>query len=188
MAVLKLPSLRSALDRALSGIRTGFDLFPVPAQDMSTEVESFISRLEEVLELETAAVSPASSPWGFNSTPANAATPIREAIPTSEPDMDPVVELASHDTEELWNSGEIGESRPSVTKANDASFGFTRGLKPPPPSESSFSEAWLVAKTASAPETSAEPAAMQESTQRPSGCRASRTKAPTPARPPGCRQ
>jgi hypothetical protein len=43
---------------------------------------------------------------------------------------------------EIW--GEIGVKRPSGAKARIDSVGFMRGLKPPPPSGSSFSAACLV--------------------------------------------
>src|SRR5450759_4159027 len=51
----------------------------------------------------------------------------------------PVYVRAEQAAEQGSISGEIGGGRPSAAKADLDSVGFMRGLKPPPPSVSSFS-------------------------------------------------
>jgi segregation and condensation protein A len=95
MAEFKLLSLRMALNHALGGFRTGFGLFPAPTQVTNTEVESFISRLGEVLQFETVAIPQSSSSENFHSTPAEAATQLPQAVSTSELAVAPALESAS---------------------------------------------------------------------------------------------
>jgi segregation and condensation protein A len=179
MAELKLPSLRMALHQALGGFRTGFGLFPAPAPAMSTEVESFISRLEEVLELETAAVPPSTSPESLTSAHAEAATQLPEVIPASEPYMDPVVESV---VVAVATTAPEVSSEPAVL---DEPTQQTEVTTAPAPKRSrkSTSKRSAAKKTVTAPVAPAEPLVASES----AAARKRKAKAPAdpmaPAKP-----
>jgi len=58
MAESTFPSLRTALNRALSGFRMGFGRNASPAKQERPEADSFLTRLEEVLGIDLLAAPP----------------------------------------------------------------------------------------------------------------------------------
>jgi segregation and condensation protein A len=85
MAEKIIPWWRKALNYALGGIRSGFGLFPQPAQSVPLEDQVFFNRREESLEVETAL---ADQPTGPETVPAvnktvAAHSPASETVPAA---------------------------------------------------------------------------------------------------------
>ena len=117
------------------------------AQEPETETEPVAetisaAELEPAVEpLATDEPDPISEPRGeLDPEPVELPSDLIEAIPEEATEPALVAEPAPVEAaEKLGDSGEIGGKHPSGAKAHVDSVGHMRGLKPPPPSESSFS-------------------------------------------------
>jgi hypothetical protein len=84
MAESKFPALRTALNQALGGIRSGFGRITGPATQVSPEGHDFLNRLEEVLGIELQDAEPGPHPQRSTARPALAGAQPLEPFPVHE--------------------------------------------------------------------------------------------------------
>jgi segregation and condensation protein A len=129
-----IPWWRKALNFALGGIRSGFGLFQRPARLETVAVPMFSGGYKEKPEEERTLTK------AFPKIEMDAPATPAEAGANLGP-----IDAPKHEPErvkgEAGGTRGVSEDTPSGAKAQVDSVGVTRGLPPPPPSETSFSAA-----------------------------------------------